>query len=114
MMARELVAVCAALDECRTHQLRFFFPADVGGVRAAGREPAPHQLASEVRGQARDRVEPLCLVLVQVGDRGQEGLGVRVAHVAEQRLCPGGFYDPAGIHDHDPVRVAHDHVDNAL
>ena len=88
---------------------RIFGPALVGGERAPWREAAGERRPSEVGWKARDRVERLCLVLVGLGNRGQQRLGIGVAHVAEQRQGAGALDLASGVHHDHAVGPAGDH-----
>ncbi len=61
-----------------------FVAALVGGVLAAGCEPAVGDGLGEVGRQTGDGQQPLVLAVVQPGDRGQKGFGVGMADPFEE------------------------------
>ena len=87
---------------------RLLLRAHLGGVAAAGHEPATDQVSAQVGGQPGDRVEALAPVLVEAGDRLEQGLRVGVAHRIEQVVRARALDDLAGVHDHHPVGAGGD------
>ena len=76
-----------------------------------GREPAAGRRLRQVRRQARDGVQRACVLSwLELRDRGEQRLGVRVVHAVEQVAGLGGLDHPARVHHVDPVRVPGDHA----
>ena len=82
----------------------------LGGERAAGGEAARTGRKAQIGRQARNRVQVLALVLIELGDRGEQCLGVGMADVGEQLAGRGGFDLAAGVHDQHAVGPAGDHA----
>ena len=93
----------------RAGQRRLVRGAPVGGQPAPGREPAAVRRRTEVGRDAGDVEQLAGPVLAELRDRGQQRLGVRVAHVPEQRAGAGCLHQPARVHHVDPVGVPGDH-----
>ncbi len=93
-----------------TGQGRFLGPALVRGPAAPGREPAARRRVRQVRRQAGDGVQRLVGVLVELRDGGEQGLGVGVVHLEEERAHLGGFHHSPRVHDVNPVGVPRDHA----
>jgi hypothetical protein len=98
------------VPEIRTAQGRLVGPAVVGGVAAPGREPAAVGRIRQIRWEARNGEKLNIGILSELWDRPQEGLGVRVMHVGEQRARGRTFDDPPGVHDMNPVGSAGHHA----
>ena len=91
-------------------QRRILGPALLGGVLAPRGEPAAGDGLGEVGRQAGDRRQTLVPALVQLGHRGQQGLGVGVADPVEQLTGLGLLGHLAGVHDDHPVGAPGDHA----
>ena len=91
-------------------QRRLLGAALVRGPGAPGREPAALRQMGQVGRQAGDGVQRLFRVLVELGDRGEQRLGVRMVHLFEQGGRLGGFHHPARVHHVDAVGVPGDHA----
>ena len=91
-------------------QRRLLGPALVRGARAPGGEPAALRRAGQVGRQPGNGVQRLAGVLLELRNRGEQGLGVGVVHLGEQLVRLGGLHHPARVHHVDPVRVPGDHA----
>ena len=83
--------------------------AAIGGESAAGREPARHGQPAQIGREARNRIQLLALVLIELRNRGEQRLGVGVADVLEQLHRVGRLDLSPGVHDHHAVGSAGDH-----
>ncbi len=68
-------------------QRRLLGPANLGGVPAPWGEPARLQRPGQVGRQAGYGVEALGLVLVELGNGSEQGLGVGMVDVLEEAVC---------------------------
>ena len=81
------------------------------GVVAARRERAAGRRGGQVRGLAGDGVQPAeggPFGRRSFGEGLEQGLGVGMAGIGEQRTGGGGLHHASGVHDRDPVGAARD------
>ena len=90
-------------------QRRIMAPALLGREHTARREATGQRWPAQIRRKAGNRVELLGLVLIELGDRGEQGLGVGVTDVLEQLHGLGGFDLASGVHDEHTVGPSRDH-----
>ncbi len=104
--ANRVVAGVGAV--ARDGERRLLGPAAVRRVFAARSESAADDPLGEVRRQAGDRAELVLGGVLQVRHRGQQRLGVGVAHVVEERVGLGLLGLLPGVHHDHPVGATGD------
>src|SRR5215203_1645550 len=105
VVAREAVTVGAGRLE-RWHR----GAALVADVRATWRERAARRRVEQVGRAPRDHAQPGVARVLDLRDRAQQGLGVRMAHLGEQHRGRGLLDDATGVHHGDLVRAPGDHA----